>query len=167
MNSFLKTASALLVCFFTVFSASGEENGGSAQRLGTWYTSSWSGGFTAAAKNILRGKMPDDGSTGLDQREGVTLGYGGLTDGKAVGTDRNKTTALLDNALLTYTLAKSIRIDEVRVYATWGGPARAGVSIASVEIVTSSGETVTIGGKCDYCSSAANLAVLKMPLPKM
>ncbi len=89
MNSYLKTASALLVCFFTLFSASGEERR-STQRLGTWYTSSWSGGFTAAAKNILRGKMPDDGSTGLDQREGVTLGYGGLTDGKAVGTDKKK-----------------------------------------------------------------------------
>ena len=72
MNSPLKTASALFVCFLMLFSASGEENGGSAQRLGTWHTSSWSGGFTAAEKNILRGKMPDDGSTGLDQREGVT-----------------------------------------------------------------------------------------------
>ena len=157
----LRFAFVALVLFSVSFSAFGEES--AAQRLGTWETSSWTGGFTAAEKNILRGKMPDDGSTGLDQREGVTLGYGGLTDGKAVGTDRTKTTALLDNALLTYTLAKSIRIDEVRVYATWGGSARAGVSIASVKIVTSSGETVTIGGACDYCSSAANLAVLKMP----
>lgn len=29
---------------------------------GTWTTSSWNGGFTVAANNILRGKTPDNPS---------------------------------------------------------------------------------------------------------
>lgn len=161
MKNFLKFAFVALAVFSASFSALGEENGESAQRLGTWVTSSWMGGFTPSDYNILRGLVPSP-ATGLDQREGVTQDYKGLTDGVAIATDRTKTTAMIDNASITYTLAKAIRIDEVRVYATWGGSARAGVSIKSVEIVTCSGEIVTIGGKCDYCSSAANLAVLKM-----
>ncbi|MBR4894425.1 MAG: hypothetical protein IKZ36_04425, partial [Kiritimatiellae bacterium] len=57
----LRFAFVALVLFSVSFSAFGEES--AAQRLGTWYTSSWTGGFTAAARNILRGKMPDVGST--------------------------------------------------------------------------------------------------------
>ena len=162
MKNSLRFVFVALAVSSASFSALAEENGESAQSLGTWVTSSWTGGFTPSDYNILRGLVPSP-ATGLDQREGVTQDYKGLTDGVAVATDRTKTTALLDNASLTYTLAKSIRIDEVRVYATWGGPARAGVSIESVEIVTCSGEKVMIGGECNYCSSEANLAVLKMP----
>ena len=161
MKNSLRFVFVALAVSSASFSALGEENGESAQSLGTWVTSSWTGGFTPSDYNILRGLVPSP-ATGLDQREGVTQDYKGLTDGVAIATDRTKTTALIDNASITYTLAKAIRIDEVRVYATWGGPARAGVSIKSVEIVTCSGEIVTIGGECNYCSSAANLAVLKM-----
>ncbi len=134
----------------------------SALATGTWYDSSWSGGFTPADNNILLYRTPDP-ATGLDQREG-TLGYGGLTDGEGVKNNKAKTTALADNASLTYTLAKATAIDEVRIYSTWGGNARSFVSIASIQIVTYGGETNTIGDAhryIDYASSCS-FSTLKM-----
>ena len=136
---------------------------GNATEMGTWYDSSWQSGFTPAEGNILIYRTPDP-ATGLDQREG-TLGYAGLTDGEAVANNKYKTTALVDNASLTYTLAKATAIDEVRIRSTWGnGTARSFVSITSIQIVTFDGETNTIGRTHKYVdyTGFSSLSTLKM-----
>ena len=114
---------------------------GSVRKKGTWYTSSWNGGFTAATNNILLGKSPSPAS-GLNGEGSGT--YGMLTDGDAVARDKTQTTALDSNASLTYTLGEVATVNEVRIYSTWGDAGRDTLSVKSVQIENPAGEAATL-----------------------
>ena len=108
---------------------------------GTWYTSSWDGGFTAAANNILLGKTPSPAS-GLNSEGSGS--YSVLTDGGAVARDKTQATSLNNNASLTYTLGEVATVNEVRIYSTWGDGGRDTLSVNSVQIENPAGETITL-----------------------
>ena len=114
---------------------------GNVSKKGTWYTSSWDGGFTAATNNIILGKTPSPAS-GLNSEGSGS--YSVLTDGDAVARDRTQATSLDSNASLTYTLGEVATVNEVRIYSTWGDGGRDTLSVKSVQIENPAGETVTL-----------------------
>ncbi len=148
-----RTALAVVVTFltFAAFQASA---------VGTWYTSSWSSGFTPASDNILLGKTPDPAS-GLSSNEGSKV-FTTLTDGEAGVKDKSMTTCLGNNASLTYTLEEAKDIDEIRIYSTWADTGRDTLSVASIQAETQGGETVTLSPNSisfsgDNCCACATL----------
>ena len=120
---------------------------------GTWTTSSWNGGFTVAANNILRGKTPDNPSAAanalVNPNNNTTIiegscSYATLTDGDAEAKSKVKTIALPSNCSLSYALGSARTIKEVRIYSTWGDGGRDTLSVASVTAETQGGQTVTL-----------------------
>ncbi len=146
---------------------------GNAPKKGTWTTSSWDGGFTPAAKNILLGKTPESTPASaaalINQRNGNTitegsLTLGTLTDGDAGVRDKSRTTCLSDNASLTYSLGAASTIEEIRIYSTWSDTGRDTLSITSVAVETQDGETVMLSTSAITHSGNGNCAcaTLKM-----
>ena len=131
---------------------------GSVRKKGTWYTSSWDGGFIAATNNIILGKTPSPAS-GLNSEGSGS--YRVLTDGDAVAKDKTQATSLDSNASLTYTLGEVATVNEVRIYSTWGDGGRDTLSVKSVQIENPAGETVTLsdgavsfsGNNCCACAT--------------
>ncbi len=121
---------------------------------GTWYTSSWSGGFTPSASNILYGKGPDNPSPATadalvraDNHNLINEGsksYATLTDGMAGTKDKSGTTCLPSNFSLTYAIGSGKTVNEVRIYSTWSDTGRDTLSVASVQAETSDGQTVVL-----------------------
>ncbi len=141
-----RTALAGVVTFlaFAAFQASA---------AGTWTTSSWNGGFTAATNNILRGKSPDNPAAAANalvnpnNNNPITEGscsYATLTDGAAGVKDKTKTIAIPSNCSLSYALGEASTVNEIRIYSTWSDAGRDTLSVASVTAETTGGETVTL-----------------------
>ena len=124
-----------------------------ADAAGTWTTSSWDGGFTPSANNILRTMSPDNPSAAanalINPNNGNTItegscSYATLTDGDAGTKNKAMTIALPSNCTLSYALGSARTIKEVRIYSTWGDGGRDTLSVASVTAETQGGQTVTL-----------------------
>ena len=108
-----------------------------------WETSSWSSEFKRADNNILLVSRLEK-SVGLSGSEGSKT-YSTLIDGSAVQkNNRSETTCLSNNASLTYAFLDAYSVKEIRIYSTWADSGRDELSIASIQAVTSAGETKTL-----------------------
>ena len=164
MNKTTRSALCILHCALCIIFAAP-----SALATGTWYTSSWDGGFIAATNNILSGKGPYNPSPAAADAlvradNGGSIGegsrsYATLTDGSAGTKDKSMTTCLPNNFSLTYDIGSGKTVNEVRIYSTWSDTGRDTLSVASIQAETSDGQTVVLspasvsfsGNNCCAC----------------